>query len=114
MLVFWKKNKKKSTPPCADNISVIGIASDLVYDKQTKHIDVYAHFIGDLFHELVITLPHVATNMQLVDIFTKAMTTSHHLFCVDKPMLTLTIAWKGVWINDAYSLFRWLYSNIRL
>lgn len=45
-------------------------------------------FIRDLFQNGVITLPpHVASDFQLADLFTKALTRSQHQFLVTKLIL---------------------------
>lgn len=55
----------------ADNISAIRIVSNPVYHEHTKHLEVGCHFILDLFQEGIITLLHVASNMQLANFLTQ-------------------------------------------
>ena len=44
-----------------------------IHHSRTKHIDIRHHFIRDLVEDKVIALEHVATELQLADIFTKAL-----------------------------------------
>ena len=56
-----------------DNLSAINISKNPIQHSRTKHIDIRHHFIRDLVEDKVITLKHVATELQLADIFTKAL-----------------------------------------
>ena len=56
-----------------DNLSAINISKNLIQHSRTKHIDIRHHFIRDLVEEKTIKLEHVATELQLADIFTKAL-----------------------------------------
>ena len=56
-----------------DNLSTINISKNPIQHSRTKHIDIRHHFIRDLVEEKVIKLEHVATELQLADIFTKAL-----------------------------------------
>jgi hypothetical protein len=71
----------------ADNISAIQIATNLVYHKRMKHIEVDCHSIREALDTRVISLPHVSTDLQIVDVFTKVMTRQRHQFLVGKLML---------------------------
>lgn len=48
-LHFTKKKKKTPTLLHADNISVIQIATNLVFNERTKHIEVDCQFIRNFF-----------------------------------------------------------------
>jgi hypothetical protein len=58
-----------------DNISSILLANNLVYHARTKHIEVHYHFIREKVLAKEIDLIHVSTENQVVDIFTKALST---------------------------------------
>ena len=76
-----------STPLHADNTSAIQIATNSVYHERTKYIEVDCHFIREALDTRVISLPHVSTDLQIADVFTKAMTRQRHQFLVSKLML---------------------------
>ena len=59
-----------------DNLSTINISKNPIQHSRTKHIDIRHHFIRDLVEEKVIKLEHAATELQLADIFTKALDAS--------------------------------------
>ena len=59
-----------------DNTSVINISKNLVQHSRTKHIDIKHHFIRKLVENKYVVIEHIATDMQLADIFTKALDAS--------------------------------------
>ena len=61
------------TPLHGDNTSAIQIAANPLYHERTKHIEVDCHYIREAFTRGVITLPHVNTNLQIADAFTKRL-----------------------------------------
>ena len=75
------------TPLHADNTSAIQIAANPVYHERTKHIEVDCHSIREALDTHIISLPHISTNLQIADVFTKAMTRQRHQFLVGKLML---------------------------
>ena len=58
-----------------DNMSAISIFKNHVQRSRTKYIDIRYHFIRDLVEEKVISLEHISTENQLVDLFTKSLDT---------------------------------------
>ena len=75
------------TPLHADNTSAIQIAENHVFHEQTKHIEVDCHYIREAFEAKTLTLPHVTTDLQIADRFTKSFPQVKHRFFVDKVML---------------------------
>jgi hypothetical protein len=75
------------TPLHGDNTSAIQIAVNPVYHECIKHIEVDCHYIREAFTRGVITLPHLITDLQIVDVFTKALTRQQHKFLSSKLML---------------------------
>jgi hypothetical protein len=67
-------SQSDSTPLHVDNASAIQIATNPVYHERTKRIEVDCHSIREALDNRVISLPHVSTNLQIGDVFTKAMT----------------------------------------
>ena len=72
MLTEYNVTQNVMTLFC-DNLSAINISKNPIQHSRTKHIDIRHHFIKDLVEDKVITLEHVATELQLADIFTKAL-----------------------------------------
>ena len=76
-----------STPLHADNTSAIQIAADPVFHEHTKHIEVDCHYIREALTTNFISLLYISIDLQVVDIFTKAMTRECHQFLVGKLLL---------------------------
>lgn len=74
------------TPLYADNTSAIQIATNLVYHERTKHVEVDCHYIREALDKGVITLPHLSSDLQIADAFTKSMARQRHQFLVSKLM----------------------------
>ena len=72
MLTEYNVTQDVMTLYC-DNLSTINISKNSIQHSRTKHIDIRHHFIRDLVEEKTIKLEHVATELQLADIFTKAL-----------------------------------------
>jgi hypothetical protein len=66
------------TPFHADNTSAIQITANPVYHERMKHIEVDCHAIWEALDTCVIFHPHVSTDLQIADVFTKAMTQQCH------------------------------------
>jgi len=60
-------------PIFCDNTSAINISKNLCQHKRTKHIDIPDHFLRDSVEKRLISMNFCATNNQIADIFTKAL-----------------------------------------
>ena len=67
------------TPLHADNTSAMHNTANPIFHENTKHIEVDCHFIREAVESRIISLPHVSTNLQVANIFTKALTRHRHL-----------------------------------
>ena len=56
-----------------DNMRNIYLARNPVFHARTKHIEVHYHLIRERVQAGEIDLQHISTNVQVVDIFTKAL-----------------------------------------
>ena len=56
-----------------DNSNAISISKNDVQHSITKHIDIRHHFIEDLVESKILSLEHVNTKYQLIDLFTKPL-----------------------------------------
>ena len=54
-------------------MSNIHLAWNLVFHARTKHIEVHYHFIRERIMAMDVDLQHIHNNLQMADIFTKAL-----------------------------------------
>lgn len=73
LLADMGKIQDEATPIFCDNKSTISIANNPIHHGRTKHIDIRFHFIRELITDGSITLQYCATDQQVADIFTKAL-----------------------------------------
>eukprot|EP00253_Pinus_taeda_P025438 PITA_25438 len=57
-----------------DNQSAIQLCKDPVQHQRSKHIELHMHFIRKLIHDHVLEVQYCSTDVQVADIFTKALT----------------------------------------
>jgi len=60
-------------PIYCDNTSAINISKSPCQHKRTKHIDIRHHFLRDNVQKGLISMNFCATDMQIADMFTKAL-----------------------------------------
>lgn len=56
-----------------DNQSGIRLSENLVFHDRSKHIDIRYHFIRDMVQREAISLHHIGTDDQVIDILTKPL-----------------------------------------
>ena len=71
----------------ADNTNAIQIGTNPAFHERTKHIEVFCHSIRDTLESRVISLSHISSDLQVADVFTKALTRQRHQFLVGKLLL---------------------------
>jgi len=60
-------------PIFCDRTSAINISINPYQHKRTKHVDICRHFLRDNVEKGLISMIYCATNKQIADIFTKAL-----------------------------------------
>ncbi|XP_062075027.1 secreted RxLR effector protein 161-like [Humulus lupulus] len=78
--LLWMKQMLRDYGLCldtltiyCDNTSAINLSKNPVQNSRTKHIDIRYHFLRELVESKLIVLSHVASESQLADLFTKAL-----------------------------------------
>eukprot|EP00253_Pinus_taeda_P029968 PITA_29968 len=61
-------------PLWCDNKSAIQLCKDLLQHQRNKHIELHMHFIRKLIHDHVLEVQYCSTDVEIADIFTKALT----------------------------------------
>lgn len=61
-----------------DNQSALRLTKNPVFHARTKHVEVYYHFIIEKILQEEFDMKPIKTGDQIVDIFTKGLTTSKH------------------------------------
>lgn len=70
-----------------DNVSTMALASNPVFHFSLKHIEVDCHFIREKVYSKQISLSYIPNTDQVVDIFTKRLTSSRFHYLKDKLMV---------------------------
>ena len=67
-----------------DSLGACMIASNSVYHKCTKHIDIKYHYIRDVISWVNVNVGTVSTRENIADLLTKALPQNSHHFLVQK------------------------------
>jgi hypothetical protein len=80
-------------PLMCDNISVISVAKNPVFQKKMRHVERRHHFLRDHIEKGDIEMRYIDTERQLVDIFTKPLDSSRFVNLRGKLVFAIHMAW---------------------
>ena len=106
-MLFRELKIPLSTVPTiwCDNIGALALASNPVYHARTKHIEVDYHFVREKVINKDISVRYLSTHDQIVDIFTKGLSSFRFMFLLDKLMvLPFPISLRGAVSQNNHSL----------
>nr|GEZ41256.1 putative ribonuclease H-like domain-containing protein [Tanacetum cinerariifolium] len=89
-------NNFMNTKIYIDNNSAICIVKNPVYHSKTKHKEIRHHFIRDCFEKKLISMDHIHTDENVVDLLTKPFDAGRFQYLVGDPQDAL----KDTWIFD--------------
>ena len=72
-----------------DNVSALAIAPNPVFHARTKHVKVDYHFVCERVLRKDLLIHYIATGDQLVDIFTKSISSSRFQFLRSKTIVSI-------------------------
>lgn len=78
--------QQQATPLHANNTSAIQIVVNPTFHERMKHTEVDCHYIHEAYDDRIITVLHVNIDLQVADIFIKALLQIKHQFFVSKLM----------------------------
>lgn len=84
LLEDFRIQNSKTTLLCCENKVALHIAANPKFHERTKHIEVDCHLIREKIQPSMIKTFHVKTNMQLANVFTKALGVPTFMNLIDR------------------------------